>query len=187
MPLRLGRPSRAARRIDPRPGYRAVAIIERPRGLRGELKAFPLTDFPERLDPAALIYIAGERRSITHTLWHAGRVYLTIEGVNDRETADTLRDLLIEIPDVHRPPAHQGFYYIDEIEGLDVATLDGEPLGQVREVLRTGANDVWIVDRGDQPDLLIPALRDIVRKVDLSARMITVDLPEGLAPNTSSD
>ena len=54
-------------------------------------------------------------------------------------------------------------------------------------MLRTGANDVWIVDRDDQPDLLIPALRDIVRKVDLSAGMITVDLPEGLAPNTPSD
>ena len=83
------------------------------------------------------------------------------------------------------PPPTKGLYYIDDIEGLEVATLDGEPLGQVREVLRTGANDVWIVDRGDQPDLLIPALRDIVRKVDLSAGMITVDLPEGLTPNTS--
>ena len=85
------------------------------------------------------------------------------------------------------PPPTRGSITSTTSRASTSPRVDGEPLGHVREVLRTGANDVWIVDRDDQPDLLIPALRDIVRKVDLSAGMITVDLPEGLAPNTPSD
>ncbi len=179
MPLRL---ARTRRRRDPRPGYRAVALIERPRGLRGELKALPLTDFPERFDAGAQVFIAAEPRTIIRSRRHADRVYLTIAGINDREAAEAVRNELVEIPDLGRPPAHEGLYYIDDIEGLQVRSVEGELLGRVREVLRTGANDVWIVDRGDQRDLLIPALRDVIRTVDLAAGCIIVDLPDGLLP-----
>jgi len=180
MPLRLARTRR--QRIDPRPGYRAVALIERPRGLRGELKALPLTDFPERFKPGAQVFIAAAPRTIIRSRRHAGRVYLTIDGISDRGAAEALRNELVEIPDRERPPAHEGLYYIDDIEGLQVSSIDGEPLGRVREVLRTGANDVWVVDRGEQRDLLIPALRDVIRTVDLAAGRIIVDLPDGLLP-----
>lgn len=183
MPLQLGR---RPRRVDPRPGYRAVAVIERPRGLRGELKALPLTDFPDRFRPGAQVYLMSERCTITRARWHADRVYLQLAGCSDRKAADALRGELVEIPDTDRPDASQGLYYIDDIEGLRVATLAGEPLGSVREILRTGANDVWIVDRDAERDLLIPALRDIVREVDLEAGLIIVDLPDGLLPETSS-
>lgn len=177
MPLRI---ARRQQRLDPRAGYRAAALIERPRGLRGELKALPLTDFPERFEAGARVWIGAQERTIASATWNRDRVYLTVLGIESREAAEALRGELVEIPDGLRPPAEQGIYYIDDIEGLTVHEAGGRRLGRVREVLRTGANDVWIVDRGGEPDLLLPALRDVIKQVDLAGGAIIVDLPDGL-------
>ena len=180
MALRLGRFQTEDRM--PRDGYRAIGLLERPRGLNGELKALPLTDFPERFDPGARVFIAGAPRAITRCNWQKGRVYLHIDGVADRDSAEALRGELIEIPDGERPPTDEPFWYLDEIEGLCVLSVSGDELGTIREVLQTGANDVYIVDRGGQRDLLVPALRDVVVGVDLVVGAMTVDLPDGLLP-----
>ena len=181
MALRLGGSHREDRM--PRDGYRAVGVIERPRGLNGELKALPLTDFPERFAPGARVYIAGSARQVERVNWQKGRVYLFIEGIADRDSADQLRGELIEVPDSERPKADEPYWYVDEIQGLRVVGVDGRELGTVREVLRTGANDVYIVERGDERDLLVPALRDVVVNIDAAAGVMTVDLPDGLLPS----
>ncbi len=180
MASRLGRAAPTDRM--PRDGYRAVGLIERPRGLNGEVKALPLTDFPERFAPGARVFIAGAPRTVERCNWQKGRVYLYLEGVSDHAAAEALRGELIEVPEHERPRTAEAFWYIDEIEGLRVVTVDGEPLGTVREVLQTGANDVYIVDRSGQRDLLVPAVRDVVVSVDLAAGQMIVDLPDGLLP-----
>jgi len=180
MALRLGGSQREDRM--PRDGYRAVGVVERPRGLNGELKALPLTDFPERFEPGARVFIGGLARRVVHANWQKGRVYLYLEGVGDRESAERLRGELIEVPEAERPSADEPFWYLDEVEGLQVVGVDGRELGTVREVLRTGANDVYIVERGGERDLLVPALADVVVEIDTSAGMMTVDLPDGLLP-----
>ena len=184
MAFRLGR-SQPADRM-PRDGYRAIGVIERPRGLKGEMKALPLTDFPERFDPGARIFVSGLPRTVTHTNWQSGRVYLYIDGVGDRDAAEALRGELIEVPEDERPAATEPFWYLDEIEGLQVVDGDGAALGTVREVLQTGANDVYIVDRGERRDLLVPALRDVVVGVDVDQGTMTVDLPGGLLDDDDS-
>ena len=120
MAFRLGR-SQTEDRM-PRDGYRAIGLIERPRGLNGELKALPLTDFPERFEPGARVFISGRSRTVARANWQKGRVYLYIDGVANRETAETLRGELIEIPEDERPRTNEAFWYIDEIEGLRVVT-----------------------------------------------------------------
>ena len=186
MPRRLGR-SNPENRM-PRDGFRAVGLIERPRGLKGEVKALPLTDFPERLEPGARVFIAGLSRRVARCTWQKGRVYLYLDGISDRESAESLRGELIEIPANERPRTDEPFWYIDEIEGLRVQSREGEQLGSIREVLQTGANDVYLVDRGDQRDLLVPALGDVVVDVDLGRGTMTVDLPDGLLrPDASLD
>ena len=181
MALRLGRNAPADRM--PRDGFRAVGLIERPRGLKGELKALPLTDFPERFAPGARVFVGGASRIVRRSNWQKGRVYLFIDGVDDRESAEALRGELIEIPEGERPRSGEAFWYIDEIEGLRVVSVDGTELGTVREVLQTGANDVYIVDRGERRDLLVPALGDVVVDIDLGSGALTVDLPDGLLPD----
>ncbi|MCY3569145.1 MAG: ribosome maturation factor RimM [Chloroflexi bacterium] len=180
MALRLGGSQREERM--PRDGYRAVGVVERPRGLNGELKALPLTDFPERFEPGARVFVGGLARRVARANWQKGRVYLFLEGVGDRESAERLRGELIEVPEAERPSVDEPFWYLDEIEGLKVVGVDGRELGTVREVLRTGANDVYVVERGGERDLLVPALADVVVEIDTSAGVMTVDLPDGLLP-----
>ncbi|MDE2747023.1 MAG: ribosome maturation factor RimM [Chloroflexota bacterium] len=180
MAFRLGR-SQTEERM-PRAGYRAVGLVERPRGLKGEIKVLPLTDFPQRFDRGARVFIDGAPRTVESSNWQKGRVYLFIDGVADLESAESLRGELIEIPEEERPSEGESFWYLDEIEGLRVVGGDGAELGTIREVLQTGANDVYIVDRGERRDLLVPALRDVVVDVDLGAGTMTVDLPDGLLP-----
>jgi len=74
------------------------------------------------------------------------------------------------------PPGH---YYIFDIVGLGVFTVEGERLGVVSRVLRTGANDVYVV-QGDGEEMYVPALKSVVRAIDLEARRMVVALPEGL-------
>ena len=181
MALRLGRNTPEDRM--PRDGFRAVGVIERPRGLKGEVKALPLTDFPERFEPGARVFIAGEPRQVERSNWQKDRVYLFINGVTDRDAAETLRGELIEVPEEERPRTKEPFWYLDEIEGLRVLADDGQELGTIREVLQTGANDVYIVDRGERRDLLVPALRDVIVNVDTVAGTMAVDLPDGLLPD----
>lgn len=181
MAFRLGRSTTEDRM--PRDGFRAIGLVERPRGLKGEIKVLPLTDFPDRFDPGANVIIAGNSREIQRSNWQKGRVYLYIKGIADRESAESLRGELIEIPDGQRPATSEPFWYLDEIEGLRVVGIDGSDLGTVREILQTGANDVYIVDRNPRRDLLVPALKDVVVNVDIAAGTMTVDLPDGLLPD----
>ena len=75
----------------------------------------------------------------------------------------------------------EGTYYYDQIIGLVVETLAGEELGKIKEIIPTnGANDVWVVQRIGQKDLLLPVIDDVVKEVDLAAQKVTVDLLEGL-------
>lgn len=176
-------PRRPAHLRMPRDGYRAVGLIERPVGLKGELKARPLTDFPERFAQGATVFIDGEQRTISKSRWRKDRVYLYLDGIAGRPAAEALRDRLMEVPDGDRPRAlGEHAWYIDEIEGLRVETIDGEHLGAVSEVLQTGANDVYVVSRGGGREVLVPALRDVVREVDTAAGRMLVDLPDGLLP-----
>ena len=172
---------------EAREGFRAIGRVERPWGLRGEIKVLPLTDFPERFDPEAQLYVRGEQRRVIRSRWQKGRVYLTLSGVERVDAAEALRGELLEVPADDTPDFSDGEYYVDDIEGCEVATAAGDSLGTVREVLQPGANDVYVVARPGRRDLLVPALRDIVLEVDVEAKRITVDLPDGLddAPNAA--
>ena len=176
MPLRgARRPSARAR-----DGFRAVGRVERPWGLRGDLKIFPLTDFPQRFDPGARVYAGGVARRVLRSRWQKGRIFVGLEGVERPEQAEALRGALLEIPEDDTPDFAEGEYYVDAIEGCSVRDVEGEAIGTVREVLQPGANDVYVVARSGKDDLLVPAVRDVVVAVDVSARMLTVDLPPGL-------
>ena len=165
---------------NPRDGFRAVGLIERPVGLKGEIKARPLTDYPQRFDPGATVYVDARPRTIRSSRWHKDRVYFRLDGIAGREQAEALRGLLVEITDGEIP--EEGAWYIDQIEGMAVETSDGRALGSVSEVLQTGANDVYVVSREGARDLLIPALRDVILEIDADAGRMVVDLPDGLEP-----
>ena len=168
-------------RSESSPDYLAIARIQRGRGLKGEVKALILTDFPERFSLLDEVYVGDEPRLVQLEYSRVAResVILKFGGYDDRTQADTLRGEHVWVPITDAVPLAEGVYYIYEIIGLTVRTVDGEYLGQVDDILFTGGNDVYVVKDGEH-EILIPMIEQVVRKVDLAQGEIRVKLIEGL-------
>jgi 16S rRNA processing protein RimM len=110
---------------------------------------------------------------------HRGQLILRLAGVGDRETADQFRGQLVQIRLAAAAPLPPGTYFHHQIIGLVAVTEAGEVLGEVSEVLETGANDVYVVT-GDQGEILLPAISSVIVGIDLAARQITVQMMDGL-------
>jgi 16S rRNA processing protein RimM len=144
------------------------------------MKVTPFTSNPERLQAGATVLVLGEPTRILDVRTPQGYPIVLFEGYTDRTATDTLRNTLIEIPEEELPVLPEGEYYVHDLEGIEVVTTGGEVIGQLEEVIQTGSNDVYLVRRRGQKDILIPALDDIVREVDLDARRMTVEVVPGL-------
>lgn len=165
----------------PAPRYLVIGRVLAPWGVRGEVKVELLTDWPDRFALLQRIYLGKDLRP--HVLerfrLHKGKAILKLGDCESREAVDGLRGQFIQIPVEEAMPLGEDEYYEYQIIGLGVWTREGEYLGQVREVLYTGANDVYVV-RGEDREILIPALEDVVLEVDLEGGRIIVELMEGL-------
>lgn len=166
---------------EPREGYVAVGRVVRPWGLRGDVKVESLTDFSERFEVGSRLWVGGVHRTIQHSRSHKGDIYLKVSGIDSPEAAETLRDELIEIAESELQPLPEGDYYHFQLQGLAVRTVEGETLGSVTEVLSPGGNAVLVV-HGDRGEILLPFIDQVIRTVDLDARVIAVELMEGLLP-----
>jgi len=155
-------------------------------GVRGTLKVMPLTAHLERFVGLERVYVAqgdGARteRAVEHARVHRKVVLVKLAGIDDRETAQGLRRarLQVKAADVH--PLPPGEYYVFHIIGLSVYDETGRHLGVVRDVLETGANDVYVVSRpGEKDELLLPAVRDVIQSIDVAQGRIDVKLLPGL-------
>ena len=140
-----------------------------------------LTDFPERFSRLKTVYLGEERSPAVlegHRM-HGRRILLKFAQFDDRDQADQLRGELIYVPVEEAIPLGEDEYYLYEIVGLEVWTTEGEYLGRVEEVLHTGSNDVYVVREADE-ETLIPAISDVVLKIDVDEGRIEVRLAKGL-------
>lgn len=156
-----------------------VGRILRPHGVRGEMRMEILTGYPERLSLHRVFYLGPQARPypVESVRFHQGAALIKLAGCDDRTTAESLRGLLVQIPLEDAVPLEEGEYYYFQVVGVEVFTDGGELLGQVVEVMETGANDVYVV-RGPRGEVLIPAVEDVVRELDLTARrMVIVPIP----------
>jgi 16S rRNA processing protein RimM len=163
------------------PEFLAIGRVLRPHGVRGELLLEALTDFPRHLDGVGTIYLgdAAEPHPLAGARMHRGRLLIQLEDCVDREAAEAFRGQLVQIWFGDAAPPPPGSYYYHQIVGLAVVTEEGETLGEVTEILETGSNDVYVVN-GPSGEILLPALKSVILKVDLEAKRMTVHLIEGL-------
>jgi 16S rRNA processing protein RimM len=166
----------------------AVGQVVGAHGLRGELKVQLHTDDPHRFRHLERVFIGleGEEpevRSLQGYRLHKGRALLQLEGCDDRATAQALRGYFVLVPLAEAIPLEDGEYFEHQILELEVWTVSDEFLGQVAEIIYTGANEVYVVRNtaADRREILIPAIEDVVLEVDLEARRLLVALPDGLA------
>jgi 16S rRNA processing protein RimM len=153
--------------------------VRAPRGVRGELTVDLLTDSPQRFQPGATVWAGRAAYVVRRARAHRAALLLELEGIDTREQAETLRGLLLEVPEQDLSPLREDQYYRFQILGMEVVERDGQPLGRVEEVLDTGANDVYVV-RNEEGELLIPAIDAVVKEVDVAGRRMVVELMAGL-------
>ena len=165
----------------------AIAKTVKTRGLRGELVAEILTDFPERFEKTTKVFaLKTDGQSIELNLasfwFQKNRVVLKFENFDSIEAAETLINCEICVPEDEAIELEEDEFFDWELEGCAVETVDGKTLGTVREVMRTGGTEVLVVDdvSDHKKDFLIPFAHAICPLVDVENKVIRVDLPEGL-------
>lgn len=158
-----------------------IAVVVAPWGLRGELKARLETDFPQRFALLKMVYLGPERQPFEFEGFrqHGEQGLLKLEGCDDRDAAQALSGMEVQIPIAEAMPLAPGQYYEFQLRGLSVSTEDGESLGVLQEVLFTGSNAVYVV-HGPRGEVLLPVLNDVVLQVNLEDGQMTVRLPPGL-------
>ena len=162
----------------------AIAKLVRPRGLRGEIVADVLTDFPERFDKLETVIARlpnGERRELKiEKFWfQKGRIIFKFAGLDSIETIKVWRDAEICVPESEAVELDRDEFFDWQLEDCEVETVEGEKLGRVKEIMRTGGTEILVV-QGAEKDYLIPFAEAICPEVDVENKLIRVDAPEGL-------
>ena len=170
--------------IEPELRYLAIGRIVRAHGVRGEISVAVLTDFPERFETLEWVYVGNEFEAQPFRLekhrWHKKNVLLTLAEITSRTQAEQLRGQFIQVPVGEAIPLPDGGYYLYQLIGLQAITATGELLGTIDSVIETGANDVYIIKSDERTELLIPAIADVIKSVDLDKRQIIIELMDGL-------
>lgn len=151
-------------------------------GIKGEVKVASLSSNPRRFKKGSKLTIekTGELAAIATVRPQNDLFLIRFEGVEDRNTAEILKGSMLQIPQEDAAPLPNGEYYFFQLEGLEVITEEGESLGTITDLMANGANDVYRVDMGNNDYLLLPALKQVVKKVDLENKKMTVALLPGL-------
>ena len=162
-----------------------VARIARTRGLRGEVVADLLTDFPGRFEALeSVIAIApdGSRRSlqIEEHWFQAKRVIFKFAGYDSIDEAKELAGFQLAVPASDRIALAKDQFYEWELAGCRVEAIDGKSIGMVREVMRTGGVEILVVAGDAGGEFLIPMAREICVEIDIDKKLVRVDPPEGL-------
>ncbi|MEA5057305.1 MAG: ribosome maturation factor RimM [Anaerotignum propionicum] len=165
--------------------YFEIGKITGTHGIRGTMRVFPTTQDPTRFErlKEVIVEIRGKREifHIQKVAYHKQFVLLTVKEITDINVAELYKNGTIIIPDSAAIPLEEDEYYTRDLYGLKVITEDGEALGELTKIYVTGANDVYGVKKSpEDKELLIPAIKDCIKKVDLEAGIMTVALLEGL-------
>ncbi|MDX1764488.1 MAG: ribosome maturation factor RimM [bacterium] len=161
-----------------------VGILFRSHGIRGEVKVYPLTDTLERFLDLSDVVIedsSGQRHDarIDRVRVHRDRLILHFAGKDCIEEIEPFVKGRILIHRSQAVPLGEGRYYHADIIGLTVVTETGKALGTVEEILETGSNDVYVVRQGGK-EVLVPAIEEVVREIDLQGGTMVVHILEGL-------
>jgi 16S rRNA processing protein RimM len=156
-----------------------IGRILAPWGVKGKLKVKIETDFPQRFASGAKVYIDQQPMAIDSAEWHHEKLVVKLNTIDSIAEAQNLRGKTLEIPHSQIQPLAEGQYYYFQMIGLEVWTTRGELLGTISEILNTESTDVYIV-RNAQREVLIPAIEDIVKSVDLNKGQMVIEPIEGL-------
>jgi 16S rRNA processing protein RimM len=161
------------------PQFIPIGEILTPRGTNGHFRVRVFTDFPERFNPQSRIYIDRQPKTIEASVFQKGYFIIKVDGIDSPEDALGLQGKQVEIHSSQLKPLADGQYYHFQLIGLSVYTVEGESLGSIKQILSYPGNDVYLVE-GEMGEVLIPAVDDVVKRIDIEQGRIVVKAIDGL-------
>lgn len=160
-----------------------VGKIVNTQGIKGVVRVIPMTDDIKRFELLKKIYVCGkedEVYEIEKVSYHKQFVLLKFKGIDDMTTAELkLKNRLLKIDDSDALPLEEDEFYIRDLMGCKVVTQEKDTLGEVTDVIFTGANDVFVVKTKDK-EVLIPNTKNCVKDIDIENKIIIIELLKGL-------
>lgn len=165
--------------------YMYIGRVANTHGVRGDIKVFPTTDDKKRFEKLKKITIEDARGNdaeyhIIGIKYVNKFVVLNLKEIEDMDSALRLKQGIVKIDKKYALPLEKDEYYVQDLVGLEVVDEDENKLGMLREVLHTGSNDVYIIDLEDGGEVLIPAIKKCILKINMKKRVMKVHVLEGL-------
>lgn len=161
-----------------------VGVITTTHGVRGEVKVFPTTDDPARFKKLKQVILDNgkEKRDleIEQVKFFKNLVILKFKGIDNINDIEKYKKAELFVTRENAVKLKKNEYFIADLIGLAVTSDEGEDLGELRDVLQTGANDVYVIGKEGGEEILLPAIRDCVLEVDVEAGTMKVHLLPGL-------
>lgn len=165
-------------------GYLEIGQIVNTNGLKGFLKVKPLTDDITRFEKLKTIYIQKAKEligfKIQEVKYNKQSVLLKLEGIDDITEAEKYNNFYIKISKENAVELEKNSYFIVDIIGCQVYTDENEYLGNVVDVFQTGSNDVYTLKNSEGKEILIPAIKEVIKNVDIKNKKIVIHLMDGL-------
>lgn len=149
-------------------------------GIRGEVKIYPYTDDVDNILSLKKIYIDDKEYKVNSIRFHKNMFIAKLMGINTVEQAETFRNKLVKREIDEDEELEEDTYYIKDLIGLDVYLENNELFGKIKDVFQTGANDVYVIETLDNKEVLIPAIKSVVKDVDIASGKMIIELMEGL-------
>ena len=164
--------------------YLEIGQIVNTNGLKGTLKVKPLTDDITRFEDLETVYIQKGKELVEFTIqevkYSKNMVLLKLEGIDNIEEAEKYKNFYLKINREDAVELEEDSYFIVDIIGCEVYTESQELLGKVIDVFPTGSNDVYTVKNSEGKEILLPAIEDVIKDVDIKNKKIIIHLMEGL-------
>ena len=164
--------------------YIEIGQIVNTNGLKGVVKVNPFTDDISKFEELKYVYIQLKNElkkvKIEQVRYNKNQVLLKLEGIDSIEEAEKYRNFYLKTEKESQEDLGEDTYYIVDLIGLDVYTAKNEYLGKIEDVFPTGSNDVYVVKDNLGKQILIPAIADVVKKVDLKNKKMIINLIPGL-------
>ncbi len=164
--------------------YLEVGQIVNTNGLKGLLKINPFTDDITRFERLKTILVEHKKEllefEIESVRYQKKQVLLKLKGIDTIEEAEKYREDYLKIKRNKEEKLPEDTYYIVDLIGLDIYTEGGELLGKLDDIFSTGSNDVYVVKNSEGKQILLPAISDVIKNIDLEQKKIVVNLIEGL-------
>lgn len=164
--------------------YFEIGQIVNTNGLKGVVKIKPFTDDITKFEKIKDLYIVKNKEllsfKIEYVRYNKNMVLLKLKGIDSIEEAEKYRNCFVKIERDENEKLPENIYYVEDLLKCEVFTEEGILLGKMQDVFQTGSNDVYVVKDKEGKEILLPAIQDVIKNVDIKNKKITVKLLKGL-------